>query len=247
MNNLDRLISDLSLDTSSGLYIHGHAGCFYELFETTDARLGATNLLKNIQSRLKNCPIVIPRFSYSGHNTIFQPKKINGALGAFSEAFTVLDAFYESYNPILNTLISRNYHVSERNLLKKIDCFGKDSIFEQLCNDNFKVVFLGCDLRVATIVHHYEQCANVPYREVVELNRKSNSSNGNDIVEQKISYFSRKSNTSNWSYEKLWCILERERCLNKSSNFRLPYLSFDAKKVKSTLLPILKENPDALL
>lgn len=108
--------------------------------------------------------LLVPAFSYSfTENEEYCVLNSPSRVGLFSEQFRKSSGVERSEHPIFSMSIygknKEKYLNSSNN-----DCFGLDTSFDILFNDNAKIICLGCSLDRATFIHYTEQVNKVSYR-----------------------------------------------------------------------------------
>ncbi len=148
------------------------------------------NIIKNTIG--VNGTIAVPAFTFNlKENDIYDPKLSKPYnMGALTNFVFSLKNIQRTSNPINSYIL----YGKKKDICKKVNnnkCFGKDSIFDVLNKNNFKLLLLGCNYQEGgTFIHHVEYLVNAYYRKKLILNRKIKILN--KIKTHEFEYFARK-------------------------------------------------------
>lgn len=156
-------LANLGIKSDDTIMLHGDAGIALQyIYESDmDPVLGFFNELKTY---LSNGTILVPSFTYSAtKGNIFDVHETPSDVGLFSEKFRLLDGVKRSQHPIFSICAFGKY--SDYFTSSRVDdCFGDGTFFDQLFNNDVKIVTLGCALERITFVHFVEQKLGISYR-----------------------------------------------------------------------------------
>jgi aminoglycoside 3-N-acetyltransferase len=142
-----------------------------------------TTVVQGLTGAVPNGTLMLPTFSYSFcRDELFDVETTPSTVGVLTEHFRGLPGVRRTLEPIFSTAIRGPVDDDwEPHLFQPGDrnCFGERSIFAYLLERDAKIVCLGIDPSVCTLVYLAEQRAAVPYRyfkafrgEVIDARRK---------------------------------------------------------------------------
>lgn len=156
-------IEEVGVKKNDKLFIHADLKSFGKVNphitkeEYIDAFIGA---LKEVIGQ--EGILAVPTFSYSFcSGEVYDPEETPSRVGMLTERFRKEDKVIRTIDPIFSVAIWGN----SRELYKEtgIDCFGKESIFQKIYRENFKILFIGETFDM-TFLHFIEQDYGVSYR-----------------------------------------------------------------------------------
>ena len=219
-------LSNLGIQPDDTIMIHGDAGISAQYIYEDD-KDPIEGFFGELKSYLCNGTILVPSFTYSatkGEN--FDVSNTPSEVGLFSEKFRLLDGVQRSHHPIfsVSALGTRSDYFTSASVH---DCFGDGTFFEQLYNQNVKIITLGCALERITFVHFVEQRLNVPYRYLKKFSAQVTDSGISKNFD--VSYFVRDLKIdAQLNFTSLECVALREKKI-----IIKPFGRFKAKIISS--------------
>jgi aminoglycoside 3-N-acetyltransferase len=113
---------------------------------------------------IPNGSLVVPTFTheYARNKVPFIYEESPSEVGVFSEYVRKLPESFRSLHPINSfAAIGRHKYEICKNL--SISCYGFNSVFDRLINNNAKMMFLGAGMYHMTLKHHMEHICGLPY------------------------------------------------------------------------------------
>lgn len=196
--NIDLLnvLVELGIENNDQLCIHSALNFGKPAFKSKNDYMN--ELLNTIKYAIGSSGIIImPTFTYSFcKNEIFDVNNSESTVGIFTEYFRKIPGSIRTEEPIFSHSI---YGVNKEAYAKINDsCFGKNSVFDILVQNNAKLVFFGDNLGF-TFIHYIEEYVktilqyNLDYRYFKNFSGKILKSN-NIITERTIRYLVRDPN-----------------------------------------------------
>ena len=217
-------LADLGINPNDNIMIHGNAGIASQYIYNKGEE-PIIGFFKELIGYICDGTIIVPTFTYSATKSeVFDVDRTSSNVGLFSEKFRLIDGAKRSHHPIFSvSAIGKNtsYFIDAR----IDDCFGKNTFFDKLYNNNVKIVMMGCDFERATFLHYVEQKLDVSYRYFKQFNARVHykGKTKNFII----SYFVRNTQLStNFNFE----LLESE-ALRKRKISIGPFGRFKARSI----------------
>lgn len=108
--------------------------------------------------------LLIPGYTYSlGKDEIFDVVRTPSTTGPFSEYVRNLPGWKRSREPMLSVSGTGSTAADLFHDLPPTS-FGKNSIYDRLCDINAWIITIGLDLHWATFRHHIEEVSKIPFR-----------------------------------------------------------------------------------
>lgn len=194
-----------------------------------------------------NVTVIVPTYTFLADSEIYKLKDTPGTnMGTLSEYVRKFRASYRSKCPIHNHC---GFGPLAANLLSSSDetvSFGQNSDFDYFVEYDVDVLLLGCSLSEgATLFHHFEALADVPYRKWISVSKKVDYSSIQQTVSVK--YFAR--DDENWvdSFDALEVSLLKDEIIT-CTNFGYGKISsFSAKKSEAYFKKMLEIDPYLLV
>lgn len=107
--------------------------------------------------------IIMPTFTYSFcNNQEFNIQDTPSKMGILTEHFRKQPGTERTHDPIFSFAV---FGRDRKQFLETNDnCFGSQSVFAKLHQQNAKLILLGSQVKGYTFFHYIEQCFDVPYR-----------------------------------------------------------------------------------
>ena len=138
----------------------------------------------------KNGTVIMPSYDLNNKKEyIYNHKKVNKNNGRLVNLFSKKSNIIKSKSLIHSHLgLGKKSFILNKSKINK--SFGKNTDFDFFVKEKFKLILLGCKPSIgATILHHFEYEAKVPYRKKIII-IKNNLLN-NNIKKIKYHYFAR--------------------------------------------------------
>ena len=134
--------------------------------------------------------VIVPTFTYDFCKSgVYDKKNSRSEVGILGEYFRKLPNVYRSDDPIFNFAIFGKDTDKYKGF--SLSCFGEQSIFKKMIDNNVKFITLGTTDTGCTLVHYCEELLQVPYRYYKNFFGKIIDENSIQ-KECKIKYFLRK-------------------------------------------------------
>ena len=189
ISDIRKHLKNFGLSESETVMIHGDAGVAAQyIFKGSSDPI--SEFITCIFDYLHKGTVIFPTFTYSAtKGEVFNPSHTSSDIGQFSETFRKMKGVTRSYHPIFSVSCFGK-HAEYFTDSKVTDCFGEDTFFDKLYQNNVKILALGCSLDRITFVHFVEQSHNVTYRYL--KNFKAQIIKNEIIEETNVSYFVRR-------------------------------------------------------
>jgi len=244
--NLNLSLKSIGIKPSDIFIIHMDAGAVAQF----NYKKSIVNLKKFSNELInyigKEGTIIVPTFSYSFiQNKIYNLKKTPSEVGQFSEYFRRKKNIKRSEHPIFSVAVYGKF--SKVFLSKNLnDCFGENTIFDELKKRNAKIVCFGCSLDRITFVHHVEQFNGVKYRYFKNFEGHIVNNRIKKFIRTR--YFVRKLNIpSKTNLKKFERVCKRDKVLKEGTFGRFAIKSIKTKDFFKIASNLLKKNPYSLI
>ncbi|GDX55640.1 hypothetical protein LBMAG29_09500 [Methylophilaceae bacterium] len=160
-------LQNLGIQSGDSLMVHSFIGAFGRIDGGPEVFINA--LLKILGHK---GTLIVPTYNYdfcSGKT--YDPKKSPSQVGQLSEYFRKLSSTQRSFHPVYSHAVmgaKQKFYCQN----PSSSAFGEDSFFSKLFFDKAKLLFMGVDFQVATIIHYVEEKFTVPYRFMKEFSGK---------------------------------------------------------------------------
>lgn len=163
-SDIKRFLNELGIRPNDVIFVHGDASVAAQFIFNDTNDVVQCFFLKLLEY-MQQGTVIVPSFTYSAtQDEIFDVMLSTSKVGLFSEKFRLMPQAKRSKHPIFS--VSCIGKESSRYINARLDsCFGKDTIFDLMFQDNVKIITLGCEFeRGATFLHYVEELLGVPYR-----------------------------------------------------------------------------------
>ena len=152
------------IKNGDNLFVHGNAMVIAQMKGNTLNEKIFNFWNSIIQYIGPNGTVIVPTFTYSPmKKEVYDYKITKSSVGQFSEQFRLLPFAKRTLHPIFSVAYTGALERKIANTSLNT-CFGKDSVFQLLLSDNFKIFCFGCSFNTVTFIHFIEENLKVKYR-----------------------------------------------------------------------------------
>ena len=194
----------------------------------------------------KNGTIIMPSYDFNNKkNYIYNYKKVNKNNGRLVNLFSKKSNIKKSKSLIHSHLgLGKKSYILNKSKINK--SFGKNTDFEFFIKEKFKLLLLGCKPSIgATIFHHFEYEAKVPYRKEITISK--NYMINKNIKKIYYQYFERITKNKfelDKAFEK---ILDMAKSSKKVKNKFGDSYTINLREMRNITVKILKKNINFLI
>ncbi len=168
-NKLKHLFKSLKIKKNDKIIIHSNiAGLsqYYKGNKNTNCKLFISFLKRYIG---KKGTIIIPAYNYQfTKNKKLNLKTAPSEVGFFSNYLLIKNWKKRTLDPVFSHIIFGKINNFNSNKINT-EAFGKDSLFNSLNKEKFKIVCFCCSTDRITFLHYIEHLLKVPYRYIKEF------------------------------------------------------------------------------
>ena len=204
-----------------------------------------SKMLEDIKKITKS-NFIIPTYNFNfGKKKIFDYLNDKSEIGIFSEFFNKKFQNHRTFTPIWSDCFFKK---RKFNIKKKVNAFGKKSIFDYIDKNNGYIISFGSKFS-PTFIHFIENCYlnNIPYRSEKKLLGHIKINKKKIPVEVQFHVKPRRSKIE-YNLRKLEKVLVKEKLLKyKITHSNFSYSIINANKFKNFILKKFKKDPFYLL
>jgi aminoglycoside 3-N-acetyltransferase len=160
---LNNLLNFFKINKGDNLIIHSNSAGLFQFSLKINVKL-INDFHKTILKKIgKNGTLLIPTYNYDFTKTKRYSLKNYSKMGLISNHLLKKNLKNRTMEPIFNHLVFgklRNKFM-EANIH---ECFGKNSSFDLMLKNNFKILCFCCTPDKITFLHYIEKCSAVKYR-----------------------------------------------------------------------------------
>ncbi|MCW0256642.1 AAC(3) family N-acetyltransferase [Campylobacter lari] len=244
-DELKLTLQNLGIKKGDILYIHS------EIFNFGIPMINLHDLQKNIIDCFfeiigNEGTLIIPTFTYSFcDNKVYDKLNSKTRIGVLNEFFRKLPEVKRTNDPLFSFAVKG---AKEKLFLKDTDsCFGKNSVFDVLTQQNAKLVLFGGRYVDHSYIHYIEEYMKVSYRFYKNFSGEIIDENGNKTNKNIMYYCRHLDINSETSIESVLKMLVQDDNI-RSENFANAEISIiDIKNFFESGIKILAKNEKALL
>lgn len=232
----------LNLNKNDNLVLHADLSTF-GIIDNKIYKIVLEILIKLIG---KNGTIIMPSYDLCNKSYyIYDYKKVNENNGRLVKLFSKRSDVVKSKSLIHSHLgFGKKSSILKKSKIDK--SFGKNTDFDFFVREKFKLILLGCKPSIgATILHHFEFEAKVPYRKKIVIIK--NYLFKNKIKKIKYHYFARSKNYKFDIDRAFKDIVETAKSSKKIRNKFGESYSIDLKEMKNITINLFKKNINFLI
>jgi len=235
-----KALRDSGIELGDTIFIHSSLSSFGKLVKGVTREEFTNSFLTAVKKSVgSDGTIIMPTFTYSFcKKQVYNPAITPSAVGLFTEAFRKMPNVKRSIDPIFS--VSSWGKFSEYYTKVGNSCFGNESVYQKIFDNDVKIVFLGETFDI-TYIHFVEQAFGVPYRFI-------KSFKGEIIIDNKrrpyvFDYFVRYLNKNiEYDIEKLSKDLDRIGIITTSYLGFSKIRSLKARKIFDKVIQALKKD-----
>ena len=240
-SQINRLFDELGINNNEPLLIHS---ALYELY-----------LLEKPQNKLWNyilkfmndgVGIAIPTYCLE-ENFSYNPSTSKTSLGAFSQYSLTIPNGIRTYCPIHNHLFVNEQDI-EPSKMNFYESFGSNTDFDFLLKKNYKMLLISVDFEQAcSYIHNLEYLAKVPYRKIININRKIILRENHDELNIKFKYYARRNDAIKTDFNRVIPYLKKCSTFRKSKLSIFNSYAISLQELNDIIHKMLKNNPNIFL
>tara|TARA_B100001248_G_C27399780_1_gene469176 strand:- start:2059 stop:2835 length:777 start_codon:yes stop_codon:yes gene_type:complete len=242
-----KLFKSLKIKKNSKVMLHSNVAGIYQ-FQTVQNKNFAKKKFLNLLIKLigNNGELIIPAYNYDfTKNKVFYLDRINSQVGELSNFFLKNFKNTRTLNPVFSHAILKN-NVSKKFFYDPADCLGKNSFFNYIHRENFKIVGFCTPLSAMTFVLYVECLNKVRHRFYKKFTSKIIKNKKKIILT--INYFVAKKNIDcSPRSNKIEMALRNFKSFRKKNFGKFNCWSVDSKDVFSALTGRIKIKNDFLI